>query len=104
MTLAPGRTDSECGVRRSMEISGGSSLFIDTNVLVYSSITTSPFYARARAALEKLWKLQCEIWISRQVLREYAATVTRPQTFASPVPPPASAFDIRRFEDQFLVC
>ena len=41
--------------------------------------------------------------ISRQVLREYLAVVTRPQTWASPLAIPAAVQDMRRFATAFEV-
>ncbi len=55
--------------------------FIDTNVLVYSTAESAPFHQQARAALARE-ATAGPLAISRQVLREYLATVTRPQTGA----------------------
>ena len=52
--------------------------FVDTNALVYADQATSAFHQTARAALARLEKEGADLWISRQVLREYLATVTRP--------------------------
>ena len=41
--------------------------------------------------------------ISRQVLRKYLAVVTRPQTWASPLPMPDALLDVRRFASDFEV-
>ena len=48
--------------------------FVDTNVLVTSTQRQSSFHARAVAMLEPAKKDRKELWISRQVLREYLAT------------------------------
>jgi len=52
--------------------------FVDTNVLVYASQTQSAFHDKATAVLDRARREQKELWISRQILREYLATVTRP--------------------------
>jgi len=52
--------------------------FIDTNALVYADQAHSAFHLSARAALGRLEQEGAELWISRQILREYLATVTRP--------------------------
>jgi predicted nucleic acid-binding protein len=43
------------------------------------------------------------LWISRQVLREYAAVLTRPQTFSQPQPAAVVAERIRYFITRFQV-
>jgi predicted nucleic-acid-binding protein len=48
----------------------GSPVFVDTNVLVYTSLPTSPMQAVAEQALNALAGSGVELWISRQVLRE----------------------------------
>jgi predicted nucleic acid-binding protein len=57
------------------------SVFVDTNVLVYATLMPSPFHQAAQKAITSLKGSGAELWISRQVLREYLATLTRPQTF-----------------------
>ena len=52
--------------------------FIDTNALVYADQVHSAFHLQARAVLARLEQDGAKLWISRQVLREYLATVTRP--------------------------
>jgi predicted nucleic acid-binding protein len=47
--------------------------FVDTNVLVYSTAAGAPFQRRARAAIAQLEPLS----VSRQILREYLAVMTR---------------------------
>jgi predicted nucleic acid-binding protein len=54
--------------------------FVDTNVLVYATATSAPFHDRARAALVRLAANE-PLSISRQILREYVAVMTRPQTW-----------------------
>lgn len=53
-------------------------VFVDTNVLVYADQAGSAFHARARAAIGRLEREGTALWISRQVLREYMVSVTRP--------------------------
>lgn len=56
------------------------SSFADANILVYNSTPESPFYETARTALEDCERRGMELWISRQVLREYLSTMTRQVT------------------------
>ena len=55
-----------------------SRVFVDTNVLVYADQARSSFHRPARAALRRLEQEGAELWLSRQVLREYLVVVTRP--------------------------
>lgn len=56
-------------------------LFVDTNVLVYANVIETPFHEQALAAINTAYQANRIIWISRQVIREYLVTMTRPQTF-----------------------
>ena len=56
-------------------------MFIDTNVLVKSRIPSAPDHDAARASLERAFRDPEPLRISRQVIREYLAVVTRPQTW-----------------------
>lgn len=58
-------------------------LFIDTNVLVYANVLETPFHQQALAAINAAYQSGRTIWISRQVIREYLVTLTRPQAFES---------------------
>lgn len=51
-------------------------LLIDTNVLVYSNMVTSPFCQAARNKLTALAPDYHSFWISRQSIREYMVVVT----------------------------
>jgi predicted nucleic acid-binding protein len=55
-------------------------IFIDTNGLVYASVNSSPFYHVARTAITNLAAALTTLWVSRQVLHEYLATLARPRT------------------------
>lgn len=81
----------------------GSAVFIDTNILIYSSFPGSPFYDAARARLSGLESNGVLFWTSRQVLREFLASTTRPGAI---VPPPnldALIQAVRQFEAEFEV-
>jgi predicted nucleic acid-binding protein len=53
--------------------------FVDTNVLVYHTARSAPLRDRSRAALARVAAGE-RLAISRQILREYIAVMTRPQT------------------------
>ena len=44
-----------------------------------------------------------ELWISRQVLREYLATLSCPQTFTPPIPAATLVTQVRSFVSRFHV-
>ena len=69
-----------------MATTAGSPVFVDTNVLVYTSLPTSPMQAVAELALNALAGSGVELWISRQILREWIATLTRPGVANPPIP------------------
>jgi predicted nucleic acid-binding protein len=78
-------------------------VFLDTNVLIYARATRSPFHQAAREALQGLYDAEVELWISRQVLREYLAALTRPQQFTNPLPMANLSEDIRLFQTPFRI-
>lgn len=78
-------------------------IFVDTNILTRATIVTAPLHEKARAVLEKLWEDGAELWISRQVVREYIANVTRPQTYSQPLPAASVIAQVQRFQAQFKI-
>ena len=71
-------------------------MFIDTNVLVYANAPDAPEHDRARALLDRAGESNERLTISRQVLREYLATVTRPQPWGGPVALDAALLEVER--------
>jgi predicted nucleic acid-binding protein len=78
-------------------------IFLDTNVLVYATQATAPENQLTRQKLQELEAFEPEFWISRQVLREYISTVSRPQTYANPLSMDTIAKRVRLFEQIFRV-
>lgn len=64
----------------------GSVLFVDTNIWVHASVSGSPWHSVARSTIDLLRQNGVILAVSRQVLREYAATLTRPQSYSQPIP------------------
>ena len=60
-------------------------MFIDTNVLVNSRILEAPQHLIARLHLERAFSGDEPLTISRQIIREYLAVVTRPQIWPVPI-------------------
>lgn len=78
-------------------------LLIDTNVLVYASLRSSPLHGQAILALDAEIHAGTELWVSRQVLREYLAVLTRPGTTTLAAPATTAASDVAQFERMFHV-
>ncbi|NNJ12821.1 PIN domain-containing protein [Chloroflexales bacterium ZM16-3] len=75
-------------------------LFIDTNILVYASWPAAPLHAQARAALASYATAGTLLIISRQVLREFLATLYRPRTG---LPIADIVAEVRRLEAGYVV-
>jgi predicted nucleic acid-binding protein len=75
---------------------------VDTNVLVYATASSAPFRDRARAALVRLAADE-PLSVSRQILREYVAVMTRPQTWGKALSLAEAMTDAAVFERRFTV-
>ena len=62
-------------------------IFADTNVWVNAAVPTAPRHAQAVAALGKV--AIGTLWTSRQVVREFLAVMSWPQTFFAGIAPMA---------------
>jgi predicted nucleic acid-binding protein len=76
--------------------------FVDTNVLVYSTAAGSPFQERARAALVRLM-IDEQLFISRQILREYLAVMTRQQVWGKALSLSEAISDTLVFTQRFSI-
>ena len=76
--------------------------FVDTNVLVYSTAVGAPFRDRARRALARIGS-QERLSVSRQVLREYLAVMTRPQVWGTALSLALAAADVADFTQRFVL-
>ena len=59
--------------------------FVDTNILLRATVAQSPLHEEAKTLIGQQIEADVELWISRQVIREYIAQVTRPQAFMRPM-------------------
>ena len=59
-------------------------MFLDTNVLVRAQYEAAPTHNLARHRITDAGESGETLYISRQVVREYLATVTRPQPWSPP--------------------
>ncbi len=78
-------------------------MFIDTNVLVNSRVPGAPHHDAARASLERAFRAPEPLRISRQVIREYLAVVTRPQTWPVAITREEALEDVSRLAGNFQV-
>lgn len=81
----------------------GRDVFVDTNVLVFANQASAPLHRAAYGALETFREEGTRLWISRQVLREYAAVMSRPQAFSAPLAPSLLVARVEAFQRLFLV-
>jgi predicted nucleic acid-binding protein len=78
-------------------------VFIDTNILVYATMSQSPFHSRAQAALRTLDSNRDELWISRQIIREYLAVLSRAQASSGAVAPADLIKEVESFLKQYAI-
>ena len=78
-------------------------MFIDTNVLVKSRVPSAPDHDAARASLERAFRDPEPLRISRQVIREYLAVVTRPQTWPVAITRGDALDDVSRLIGSFEI-
>jgi predicted nucleic acid-binding protein len=77
-------------------------IFADTNVWVNAAVPTAPRHAQAVEALGRV--VLGTLWTSRQVVREFLAVMSRPQTFFAGNAPMADILDrARTIESQCRV-
>jgi predicted nucleic acid-binding protein len=83
---------------------GKTPIFLDTNVLIRLHVATAQQHADVYQAVERLLQGRAEIWISRQVMREYAAVLTREQPYTTaPLNPQDVASQLRLFETHYRI-
>ncbi len=78
-------------------------MFVDTNVLVNARFIEAPDHEAARASLESAIEKLEALRISRQILREYLAVVTRPQAWPVAISRDEALEDLNRFAAAFEV-
>lgn len=77
------------------------SVFIDTNILVYANLALSPFHIQATERLQALSQQGIDLCISRQTLREYLAAMTRRSDLTQGIPISSLVLDVRNFATYF---
>ena len=81
----------------------GDRVFLDTNILVYANAIEAPLHQVALSAIETRYEAGVELWLSRQILREYLVTFSRPQKFMNPRPISTVVERVRYFQNRFRV-
>jgi predicted nucleic acid-binding protein len=78
-------------------------MFIDTNVLVNSRVPGAPHHDAARSGLGRAFRDPEPLRISRQIMREYLAVVTRPQTWPVAITREEALDDVSRLIGSFEI-
>ncbi len=86
-----------------MATTAADQVFVDTNIVVFSSVPAAPLHAEAVQKMQALRLAGAELWFSRQILREFLVTVTRPQTFLQPLSGAAAAVEAAKLLALFAI-
>ncbi len=81
----------------------GEAIFVDTNVVVHARNADSPDHAAAVARLSALEQAGTELWISRQVLREFAVVVSKQMMARGSYDVELLAQEIEKLESEYIV-
>ena len=78
-------------------------MFIDTNILVQARILEGPHHQIALNALARALREDDTLCISRQIIREYLAALTRPQARTPPLSLPFLLDDAEQLTAMFTI-
>ena len=78
-------------------------IFVDTNILVYANAENYVHKQDAVARLKKYEQDGVELWISRQVIREYLAVMSKLMMQSGTYDAKKIAEDVVNFQSQFFV-
>ncbi len=81
----------------------GSAVFLDANILIYMIFEESPFHDATIRRVRELESARVQFWASRQVLREYLSSASRPGNFRPQPSPHALATAVRHFQAKFQI-
>jgi len=81
----------------------GKTIFLDTNILIFSSFTSSQFHHRATNTINSLQSEDYIFWINRQVIREYLFVKSRLLQAEGKYNSREIAGEVCDFEEQFLI-
>jgi len=77
--------------------------FVDTGVILRALHHSMPLHREANTLIDKMWDDDVELWISRQVVREYLVQATHPRTFAQPLTLPQIMMHIETIQSLFRI-
>ena len=78
-------------------------MFVDTNILVSARAVGSPHHNAAAGMLARAFQAPEPARISRQIVREYLAVVTRPQDWADPLTADEAVSDVNRMLNTYQI-
>jgi predicted nucleic acid-binding protein len=78
-------------------------VFVDTNILVFANVATSPFHEKAKAKLIEMADNNYGLWISSQVIREYLAVLSRPDVNGKKIADELLINDVKRLRTEYHV-
>lgn len=78
-------------------------VFVDTNILAYAQAALVALHTAALAKLQGLAAAGHPLWLSRQILREYLASMSKPGTLTAPVSMTTLIADVQSFESRFFI-
>lgn len=78
-------------------------VFVDTNILIFANVRSSPFYEQSQAKLIDLYENDYELCISSQVLREYLAVLSRPDALGKKIADELLIADINNFRLEYTI-
>ncbi len=78
-------------------------IFVDTNILVFANVATSPFHEKAKAKLIEMVNSNCDLFINNQVIREYLAVLSRPDVNGKRIVDELLINDVKRLRAEYIV-
>ena len=78
-------------------------MFVDSNILVAARVVTAPAHVTACRCLDRVGSSGEPLHISRQIVREYLVTITRPQSWSAALTIDDALEDASRLVSSFTV-
>jgi predicted nucleic acid-binding protein len=82
---------------------GDKLIFVDTNILIFISFTSSPFHQRSVDKINSLQEQGFTFSISRQIIREYLSVKSKLLNAVNKYIATDIALEVRGFDDQFII-
>jgi len=78
-------------------------VILDTNITIRANVIEAPQHTICLNTIKSLRAAGHDLWLSRQILREYTAVLTRPQRFTKPQPAKVVVERVQYFEKHFFI-